>query len=155
MKFHKWMKIRVSAVLVFTLTVVGVAAYAGNMPKEAPKTADMTQSNLTAGVVSALDVASEAPLDVTAGVSDILTDMRTVAVDDMDLATVGQGIETDSQDGEASSEEEGIICGYENLGIADIKEGNLNVREEATTDSKVVGKMTKHNACEVLEQDGD
>ena len=155
MKFHKWMKIRVSAVLVFTLTVAGVAAYAGNMPKEAPKTADMTQSNLTAGVVSALDVASEVPLDVTAGVSDILTDMRTVAVDDMDLATVGQGIETDSQDGEASSEEEGIICGYENLGIADIKEGNLNVREEETTDSKVVGKMTKHNACEVLEQDGD
>ena len=34
-------------------------------------------------------------------------------------------------------------------------EGNLNIREEATTDSSVVGIMTKHNACEILEDDGE
>lgn len=32
---------------------------------------------------------------------------------------------------------------------------NLNIREEATTDSSVVGIMTKHNACEILEDDGE
>jgi SH3-like domain-containing protein len=36
-----------------------------------------------------------------------------------------------------------------------VVEGNLNVRSKATTDSKVVGKMTNHDACEVLKTDGD
>lgn len=39
--------------------------------------------------------------------------------------------------------------GYTNLGLA-LVDGNLNIREEASTDSKVVGKMTNHAACEIL-----
>ena len=46
-------------------------------------------------------------------------------------------------------------CGYTNLAMSNISEGNLNIREEATTDSSVVGIMTKHNACEILEDDGE
>ena len=34
--------------------------------------------------------------------------------------------------------------------MSNIKEGNLNVRKKATTESKIVGKMTKNNACEIL-----
>ena len=46
-------------------------------------------------------------------------------------------------------------CGYTNLAMSNISEGNLNIREEATTDSSVVGIMTKDNACEILEDDGE
>ena len=39
--------------------------------------------------------------------------------------------------------------GYTNLGMA-IVEGNLNVRQEASTGSSIVGKMTNYAACEIL-----
>lgn len=45
--------------------------------------------------------------------------------------------------------------GYENLGIANISDGHLNIRESASTDSKIVGKMNNNAACEILGYDGD
>ncbi len=45
----------------------------------------------------------------------------------------------------------GATWGYTNIGIADVESGNLNVRAEASTDSKLVGKLPKDAACEVLE----
>lgn len=42
--------------------------------------------------------------------------------------------------------------GYTNLGIAEVESGNLNVRAEADQESKLVGKLPKNAACEVLEQ---
>ena len=49
----------------------------------------------------------------------------------------------------------GASWGYDELGIATVQEGNLNVRELPTTSSKVVGKMYNHAACEILgEEDG-
>jgi len=47
------------------------------------------------------------------------------------------------------------VFGYKNLGIAQVESGNLNVREAATTDSKMVGKMPKNAACEILATEGD
>ena len=41
--------------------------------------------------------------------------------------------------------------GYEELGIA-VVEGNLNVREEPSTSATIVGKMSNHAACEILEE---
>lgn len=46
-------------------------------------------------------------------------------------------------------------CGYTNLGMSVISSGNLNIRQEASTDSEVVGILTNHNACELLEDAGD
>ncbi len=46
---------------------------------------------------------------------------------------------------------QGAAWGYTNIGIANVESGNLNVREAPSTDSKMVGKMPKHSACEVLE----
>ena len=45
--------------------------------------------------------------------------------------------------------------GYDELGIATVEEGNLNVREKATTSSKVVGKMYNNAACEIIGEEGD
>ena len=49
---------------------------------------------------------------------------------------------------EASHE---AFWGYTNLGIANVESGNLNVRAIPGTDGKLVGKMPKGSACEILE----
>lgn len=51
----------------------------------------------------------------------------------------------------AMAESEGAFWGYTNLGIAKVESGNLNVRETPSTGGKLVGKMRKGSACEVLE----
>ncbi len=45
----------------------------------------------------------------------------------------------------------GASWGYTNIGIADVESGNLNVRALPSLDGKLVGKMPKNAACEVLE----
>lgn len=45
----------------------------------------------------------------------------------------------------------GASWGYTNIGIANVESGNLNVRALPSTDGKLVGKMPKDSACEVLE----
>lgn len=47
---------------------------------------------------------------------------------------------------------QGASWGYTNIGIADVESGNLNVRAVPSTDGKLVGKMPKDSACEVLEE---
>ncbi|MCM1111964.1 MAG: C40 family peptidase [Muribaculum sp.] len=50
-----------------------------------------------------------------------------------------------------AEEAKGASWGYTNIGIADVESGNLNVRAIPSTDGKLVGKMPKDAACEVLE----
>ncbi len=52
---------------------------------------------------------------------------------------------------EAARQAEGAAWGYTNIGIANVDSGNLNVREQPSTEGKLVGKMPKNSACEVLE----
>lgn len=103
------------------------------------------KAKLTAGVTNYL-YSYEQPLNVTAGVSDLLHGRGEVEVADNNLDTVGAGIEETKTAAE--------LCGYKNLGIAKV-EGNLNIRKKASTDSKVVGKMTNHDACEILDTKGE
>ena len=51
----------------------------------------------------------------------------------------------------AAEEAKGALWGYTNLGIANVESGNLNVRAVPSTDGKLVGKMPKNAACEILE----
>ncbi len=44
--------------------------------------------------------------------------------------------------------------GYKHLGVANV-DNHLNVREQPGTDSKLVGKMSRNNGCEVLSVEGD
>lgn len=46
---------------------------------------------------------------------------------------------------------QGACWGYTNIGIADVESGNLNVRALPSTDGKLMGKMPKDSACEILE----
>lgn len=52
---------------------------------------------------------------------------------------------------ELGQQAQGAAWGYTNIGIANVESGNLNVRETPSTDGKMVGKMPKDSACEVLE----
>lgn len=56
---------------------------------------------------------------------------------------------------EAAEQAKGAMWGYTNLGVANVESGNLNVRETPSTSGKLVGKMPKDAACEVLETDGE
>ncbi len=49
----------------------------------------------------------------------------------------------------------GAFWGYTNLGIADVESGNLNVRETPDLNGKLVGKMPKGSACEILYRTDD
>lgn len=54
----------------------------------------------------------------------------------------------------APVEEDTTICGYTNLGIAQV-DSSLNVREEPDTSAELVGKMQSDAGCEILETVGD
>ncbi len=46
------------------------------------------------------------------------------------------------------------VCGYNNLGIANV-DTNLNIREEADESADLVGKLPNEAACEILGENGD
>ncbi len=52
------------------------------------------------------------------------------------------------------ADNDGTIAGYTNLGIANVND-HLNIREEPREDAELVGKMTKHAACEILDVSGN
>lgn len=112
----------------------------------------VTEAGLTAGVTQALNVKDMESINVTAGVSDAIMDMTDVAVTDTGLHMVTASMEqaaSDQKENNTNKKNIAETCGYTNLGIAQV-EGALNVRKGAGTDSKVVGKMSNHDACEIL-----
>ena len=52
-----------------------------------------------------------------------------------------------------AQEAQGASFGYTHLGVCNVESGNLNVRAAAGTNGKLVGKMPKNAACEVLDVD--
>lgn len=153
-EMNRMTKKRVGMVLAFSLTLTGAAAYIGIQQGNTDKTE--AAGSLTAGVSASLNASEVEALDVTAGVTSQLYDKTDVAVAANEKQMVAQGIE-DTQTKEAVSEnttEDTSICGYKNLGIAQVQ-GSLNVRKKASTDSKVVGKMTDKDACEIVSVKGD
>lgn len=162
MKFNNLNKKRVSIVVACALAVSGVAVYAG---MDGNSNKDNASSSLNAGVSLALNAKEIESIDVTAGISDVLWDSTNVAVTGTGVSRVAQGLSDAGENTVAENTQEVLtdekvsdetektvaeLCGYDHLGMSNISEGNLNIRKKATTDSKIVGKMTKNNACEIL-----
>ena len=60
-------------------------------------------------------------------------------------------------DGDASMTAAGwqeSVCGYTNLGIANV-ESNLNIREQASEEAELVGKLPRDAGCEILGVEGE
>ena len=72
--------------------------------------------------------------------------------------SIGSGVilestKTEREYAEAYEKAKNASWGYTNLGIANV-DNNLNVRAVAAEDGKLVGKLPKDAACEVLDTDG-
>lgn len=152
--------------------VVAFAIIIGAVSMSSSSTVDARASlkenrTVNAGVALGLTEAADATELLTAGATSVLTyygDELTVAQNDNNVVTASaQGApQTDdaSQEFEQANEAAQTptaaqTCGYTNLGMSVISSGNLNIRQEASTDSEVVGILTNHNACELLEDAGD
>ncbi|SDH47375.1 SH3 domain-containing protein [Pseudobutyrivibrio sp. 49] len=72
----------------------------------------------------------------------------------VDLSAIEEISVTDSN-AIATAKSLGDIYGYNNIGICNVSEGNLNIRESASSDAKLVGKFPAEAACEILDIDGD
>jgi hypothetical protein len=112
---------------------------------------------VTAGVSNALILSDVIVPSFTSGVSNVMNDFPSATIADTDVDIVAQGLEEETETDAVDEEEndDGTTYGYTNLGIANVDTANLNVRNEPSLSGEVVGKMTKHNACEILETDGD
>ena len=152
--------------------VVAFAIIIGAVSMSSSSTVDARTSlkenrTVNAGVALGLTEAADATELLTAGATSALTYYGaelTVAQNDSNVVTASaQGApQTDdaSQESEQANEAAQTptaaqTCGYTNLGMSVISSGNLNIRQEASTDSEVVGILTNHNACELLEDAGD
>lgn len=152
--------------------VVAFAIIIGAVSMSSSSTVDaraVLKENRTVNAGVALDMTEVADATelLTAGATSALTYYGaelTVAQNDSNVVTASaQGTpQTDdaSQESEQANEAAQTptaaqTCGYTNLGMSVISSGNLNIRQEASTDSEVVGILTNHNACELLEDAGD
>lgn len=158
--------------------VVAFAIIIGAVSMSSSSTVDaraVLKENRTVNAGVALDMTEVADATelLTAGATSALTYYGaelTVAQNDSNVVTASaqgtpQSDETAQeaeQADEAAQANEAVqtptaaqTCGYTNLGMSVISSGNLNIRQEASTDSEVVGILTNHNACELLEDAGD
>lgn len=55
---------------------------------------------------------------------------------------------------ETAHEAEGALWGYTNLGISNVDD-NLNIRKTPEEDGKLVGKLPKNAACELVREEGE
>ena len=51
---------------------------------------------------------------------------------------------------EIAKNAEGALWGYTHLGICNVSENNLNIRKEPDESGKLVGKLPKNAACEII-----
>ncbi len=152
--------------------VVAFAIIIGAVSMSSSSTVDARASlkenrTVNAGVALDLTEAADATELLTAGATSALTYYGaelSVAQNDSNVVTASaQGTpQTDgaSQEPEQANEAAQTptaaqTCGYTNLGMSVISSGNLNIRQEASTDSEVIGILTNHNACELLEDAGE
>lgn len=158
--------------------VVAFAIIIGAVSMSSSSTVDARASlkenrTVNAGVALDMTEAADATELLTAGATSALTYYGaelTVAQNDSNVVTASaQGTpQTDDASQESEQADEAAqaneaaqtptaaqTCGYTNLGMSVISSGNLNIRQEASTDSEVVGILTNHNACELLEDAGD
>lgn len=158
--------------------VVAFAIIIGEVSMSSSSTVDaraVLKENRTVNAGVALDMTEVADATelLTAGATSALTYYGaelTVAQNDSNVVTASaQGTpQTDDASQESEQADEAAqaneaaqtptaaqTCGYTNLGMSVISSGNLNIRQEASTDSEVVGILTNHNACELLEDAGD
>lgn len=121
-------------------------ALAGTSDTAADSTAETAGPGETAGTDGAEAAAPEETAE-SGQVSDEML-LEPIGVDAILEAT-----KTEKEYAEAYEKAKNANWGYTNLGIANV-DNNLNIRAAAAEDGKLVGKLPKNAACEVLDDDG-
>jgi uncharacterized protein YgiM (DUF1202 family) len=158
MRFSKEKITALVSTLAVAAAVGGISAVSvHNNNKTAEEPATESETTVTAGVSNVFGAGDVVIPSFTSGVSTVLNDFPSPSISGSEVNVVAQSLEDsgDAKESTEAEEDDGTFCGYTNLGIANVDTSNLNVREEPSTDSSIVGKMTSHNACEILETDGD
>lgn len=101
-----------------------------------------------AAVFSMTGIQAEASNSANAGISAVFSESLAGSTSAVKSAGDAQ-ITTES-----NVSEDTTICGYTNLGIANV-ENHLNIREGAGEDYDLVGKLPKDAGCEILATEGD
>lgn len=156
------LKLGQAAGVVAFAIIIGAVSMSSSSTVDARTTKAEANKNrsVNAGVALNLTDAADATELLTAGVTSALTYYGadvSVAQNDSNVVTASaQGAQAgDTAQETAQTPTAAQTCGYTNLGMSVISSGNLNIRQEASTDSEVVGILTNHNACELLEDAGD
>lgn len=85
------------------------------------------------GTADTLDEITRSENLLTAGVGDLFSSVL-----------------TEAEYKEIAKAAEGALWGYTHLGICNVEENNLNIRKEPDESGKLVGKLPKHAACEIV-----
>lgn len=138
---------RVAGLLLASTLVFGIGYTSQTQGKQVAQ----ESLDVRAGVVSEFDAEldkEEDTLALTAGVTGVVSEYLSGAVTAEADVTESDAVVT------ATGQEAANSFGYTNLGVADA-DGNLNVREAASTEADVVGKMPNNAGCEILGVEGE
>jgi cell wall-associated NlpC family hydrolase len=106
-------------------------------------------SGLNAGIFATMD--SYYNTDIVVSATNTVTTMEGQSED---AAATDTMVPADTAATDTAVPVDTTICGYTNLGIAQV-DSSLNVREQPDTNSDIVGKMQSDAGCEILEDDGE
>lgn len=106
-------------------------------------------SGLNAGIFATMD--SYYNTDIVVSATNTVTTMEGQSED---AAATDTTVPADTATTDTAVPADTTICGYTNLGIAQV-DSSLNVREQPDTNSDIVGKMQSDAGCEILEDDGE
>lgn len=95
-----------------------------------------------------------APLPVNATQTDALNEQDFIE-EETELLTAGVGdlftsVLSKDEYTEIAERAKGALWGYTELGICNVEENNLNIRKEPDESGKLVGKLPKNAACEIV-----
>ena len=115
----------------------GMALYAGPVYAAAPDSA-----------AAAVNAAAEQSQEIQ------VESIKEVVSMPVGAAVLLDSRKTEEEYKEAAQEAEGALWGYTNLGISNVND-NLNIRKTPGEDGKMVGKLPKNAACELISEEGE
>ena len=112
--------------------------------------------SLVCAMALLFDYCAESQTELNKNVSDSegIATAGAVSVASVDLSAI-EGLSLQDSNAIATAKSLGEIYGFNNIGICNVSEGNLNIRESASTDGKLVGKFPAEAACEIIDTEGD
>lgn len=121
--------------------LAGQAVYAAELPETEPK-----QPETEVSPVAPVDL-SQQPMAI-AGIGVVLDDYYAAYTSGIVTKSLTDVLTT------MTSEASSVLDHYTNLGIANV-DNYLNVRKKASTNGEIIGKMTTHTGCDILETSED